>query len=101
MTQSDFIKAVAADVNSKYSAENKKTLTVETVKDVVNSFTNVTTDLVAKGEKISLSGFGSFDVSVRAARDGINPQTKQPIHIDEKKSVKFKAAKAFKDILNA
>jgi DNA-binding protein HU-beta len=46
---------------------------------------------VRKGEKVSILGFGSFYVSEKAARRGINPATKEPIDIPAHKVVKFKA----------
>lgn len=46
---------------------------------------------VKKSEKVALVGFGTFDVTKRAARKGINPATKKPINIPAKKVVKFKA----------
>ncbi|MBP5197242.1 MAG: HU family DNA-binding protein [Bacteroidaceae bacterium] len=45
-----------------------------------------------KGEKVQLVGFGTFSVNERAAREGVNPLTKQKITIAAKKVVKFKAA---------
>ena len=50
-----------------------------------------------KGEKIQLVGFGTFEVRERAARTGINPQTKQTIKIAASKNPVFKAGKALKD----
>ena len=50
-----------------------------------------------KGEKIQLVGFGTFEVRERAAREGINPLTKEKIKIAASKSPVFKAGKAFKD----
>lgn len=55
------------------------------------------TDSLKKGEKISLIGFGSFEVKERAARNAINPMTKEPISIPAKKVPSFKAGKALKD----
>ena len=53
-----------------------------------------------KGVKVSLVGFGTFEVSKRAARKGRNPQTNEVIKIKASKTPKFKAGKAFKDALN-
>lgn len=50
--------------------------------------------------KVSFVGFGTFKTSERAARDGINPITKEPMHIDAKKVVSFKAGSKLKDALN-
>lgn len=55
------------------------------------------TDSLKKGEKISLVGFGTFEVKERAARNAINPMTKEPISIPAKKVPAFKAGKALKD----
>jgi DNA-binding protein HU-beta len=99
MTQSEFTKLVTEDVNKKHEGESKKNLTQENVKDVINSFVSVTTEQVAKGEKISISGLGSFESVERAARNGRNPITGETIHIEAKKAPKFKAAKAFKDLV--
>ena len=55
---------------------------------------------VKKGEKIQLVGFGTFEVSERAARTGLNPRTKETIEIAASKAPKFKAGKALKDLVN-
>ncbi len=52
---------------------------------------------VAKGDKVQLVGFGTFDVRERAARTGRNPRTKETITIAASKQPVFKAGKAFKD----
>lgn len=52
---------------------------------------------VAKGEKVQLVGFGTFEVRARSARKGVNPATKQEIEIPASKQPAFKAGKAFKD----
>ena len=94
------IKSVAASVNKDYKAAGKSTITEGNVGDVITAFTTVTKNAVAKGDKVQIAGFGSFEASMRAARDGRNPITGETIHIAAKKAPKFKAAKAFKDILN-
>ena len=100
MTQKELTKAVAANVNKEYKSAGKNTLTEGNVDDVIKAFATVTKDAVAKGDKVQIAGFGSFESTVRSAREGRNPITGQTIHIAEKKAPKFKAAKAFKDILN-
>lgn len=52
---------------------------------------------LAKGEKITWTGFGTFEVRQRAARTGRNPQTGAPMHIQATKSPAFKAGKGLKD----
>ena len=54
-----------------------------------------------KGEKVQLVGFGTFEVSERAAREGRNPQTGETMKIEASKAPKFKAGKALKDMVNA
>lgn len=53
-------------------------------------------EALTKGEKVQLIGFGTFDVVERAARTGINPQTKEKMQIPAKKAVRFRAGKALK-----
>ena len=55
---------------------------------------------LGKGNDFAISGFGTFKISERAARDGINPLTKQPLHIPAKKAVSFKAGKDLKETVN-
>ena len=50
--------------------------------------------------KVALVGFGTFSAKTRAARDGINPLTKEPLHIDAKVVASFKAGSKLKDALN-
>ena len=50
--------------------------------------------------KVSFVGFGTFKISERAARDGVNPLTGKPLHIDAKKVVSFKAGSKLKDSVN-
>ncbi len=66
----------------------------------VKAFTDVVTEELKKGEKIQMVGFGTFEVSERAARVGRNPQTKKEIKIPASKAPKFKAGKALKDAIN-
>lgn len=58
-------------------------------------------EAVASGEEVSITGFGKFSVSERAAREGRNPATSEKIIIPASKSPKFKAATAFKTAVNA
>ena len=57
-------------------------------------------DTLTKGDKISLVGFGTFEVRDRAAKDAINPLTKEKIHVAAKKVPAFKAGKSLKDAVN-
>jgi len=66
----------------------------------VKAFTDVVAKELKKGEKVTLIGFGTFEVSKRSARTGRNPQTGETIKIKAAKTPKFKAGKALKDAVN-
>ena len=91
MNKTELIAAIA----------EKTELSKKDAEKVVKAFTDVVVEELKKGEKIQLVGFGTFEVSERAARTGRNPQTGAEMNIPASKSPKFKAGKAFKDILNA
>ena len=91
MNKTELVAAVAeqADI-SKKDAEK-----------VLKVFVDVVTEEMKKGEKVQLVGFGTFEVSERAAREGRNPQTGKTMKIEACKAPKFKAGKALKDAVNA
>ena len=64
------------------------------------AFTATVADALKAGDKIQLVGFGTFEVSERAARTGRNPQTGAEMVIAASKAPKFKAGKALKDAIN-
>lgn len=64
------------------------------------AFVEVVTEELQKGEKVQLVGFGTFEVSKRAAREGRNPQTGKAMKIAASKAPKFKPGKALKDEVN-
>ena len=66
----------------------------------VKAFSDVVAGALKKGDKVQLVGFGTFEVSERAAREGRNPRTGKSIKIKACKSPKFKAGKALKDLVN-
>ncbi len=68
---------------------------------VLQAFTDVVSEELQKGEKVQLVGFGTFEVSERAAREGRNPKSGETMLIAASKSPKFKAGKALKDLVNA
>ena len=68
---------------------------------VLAAFTETVADELKKSGKVQLVGFGTFEVSERAAREGRNPQSGEPMQIAASKTPRFKAGKAFKDMLNA
>jgi DNA-binding protein HU-beta len=67
---------------------------------VVDEVLTSVMDAVRSGERVSLSGFGSFNQTSRAARTGRNPQTGEPVKIPASRSVRFAPATAFKSALN-
>ena len=91
MNKTELVAAVA----------EKSELSKKDAEKVVKAFTDVVMEELKKGEKIQLVGFGTFEVSERAARTGRNPRTGEDMTIPASKSPKFKAGKAFKDLLNA
>ena len=68
--------------------------------DMLNTFVEVVTMTLQKGDEVVLTGFGAFSAKLRAARTGVNPQNPtQKIQIAAVKVPKFKAGKALKDAL--
>lgn len=91
MNKTELITAVADQAElSKKDAEK-----------ALKAFTDIVADELKKGEKVQLVGFGTFEVSERAAREGRNPQTGETMSIAASKAPKFKAGKALKDYVNA
>lgn len=78
----------------------KTELSKKDAEKALKAFTDVVAEELKKGEKIQLVGFGTFEVSERAAREGRNPQTGETMTIAASKSPKFKAGKALKDAVN-
>ena len=90
MNKADLISAVAAE-SGLSKADAKKA-----VEGVVSAVSNA----LKSGDKVSLVGFGTFEVAERAAREGRNPQSGEPMTIAASKAPKFKAGKALKDMIN-
>ena len=91
MNKTELIAAVAERTDlSKKDAEK-----------AVKAFTDVVAEELVKGEKVQIVGFGTFGVSERAAREGRNPKTGEPMPIPASKMPKFSAGKALKDMVNA
>jgi DNA-binding protein HU-beta len=80
-------------------AENGN-MTKKDAEVALNAVVAAISDAVAAGEKVQLSGFGSFDVKARDARTGRNPKTGEAVEIAASKRVVFYAAQALKDKLN-
>lgn len=75
----------------------KMSVTKKDANEFITAFTDVVEEQLKAGEKIQLVGFGSYEVSARAARKGRNPQTGEEIEIPATKVPVFKAGKALKD----
>ena len=91
MNKAELITAVAENAD----------MTKKDAEKVIKAFIDVVTAEMKKGEKVQLVGFGTFEVSERAAREGRNPQTGKAMPIPASKAPKFKAGKALKDEVNA
>ena len=88
MSKDELIDSVA----SKTDASKKE------VERIINAVLETITNALTDGEKVALTGFGTFDVSKRAARTGVNPQNPgQKIQIPAMTVPKFKAGKSLKD----
>ena len=79
----------------------KTELTKKDSEKALKALIDVVAEELKKGEKVQLVGFGTFEVSERAARTGKNPQTGAEIKIAACNAPKFKAGKALKDAVNA
>ena len=90
MTKSDLVDVIAGKVK----------ISKATALEAIDAFTDSITGALKKGDKVTLIGFGTFDVVKRAAREGVNPKTRQKINIKASKSPRFKAGKAFKAVVN-
>ena len=90
MNKTELIAAIAerAEISKKDSEKALK------------AFVDVVAEQLKAGDKVQLVGFGTFEVSERAAREGRNPQTGETMTIAACKAPKFKAGKALKDAIN-
>ena len=90
MNKTELVEAIAS------STEMTKT----DVDKVVTSFVEVVTEALANGDKISLKGFGNFEVRTRGARTGRNPRTGETMEIAASNAPAFKASSALKKAVN-
>lgn len=91
MNKVEFAEAIAQEAG----------LTKQDATKFLNAFTSVVTKELAKDEKIQLVGFGTFETGKRAAREGRNPLTGEPMSIAACRVPKFKPGKALKEKVNA
>lgn len=87
MTKAELVSAIA----------EKTELTKKDSEKALDAVIDSITEALKKGDKVALVGFGTFEVRARAARQGINPQTKKKIKIPATKVPAFKAGKALKE----
>lgn len=90
MNKTDLINAIS----------EKSSLTKKDSEAALNATIEAITDALKSGDKVSLIGFGTFDVRERAARKGKNPQTGAVIDIAASKAPAFKAGRGLKDAVN-
>lgn len=91
MNQADLIESVVTASGIKKSEADK----------VVRAAFDAITQALGRGEEVRLAGFGIFEVTERAAREGRNPRTGEVVTIAASKAPKFKPAKQLKDAINA
>ena len=91
MNKNELVDAVAAESDLRKSDAAK----------AVDAVFNCIGSALKKGDEVRITGVGSFAVSQRAASEGRNPRTKETITIPASKSVRFKAGKDLRDLLNA
>ncbi len=87
-------------LNKKEIAElvaDKHNLTKKEASEIIDLIFETMTETLKNGNRVDISGFGKFEVKTRAARTGINPQTKEQIEIPESKVPAFKASKNLKE----
>ena len=89
MTKAELVSAIA----------EKTELTKKDSEKALAAVVDSITEALKKGDKVALVGFGTFEVTTRAARQGINPQTKKKINIPATKVPAFKAGKALKEVV--
>lgn len=87
MNKTDLVKNVAGQIDG---------VTQKDVAVLIDTVLETIVNTVASGEKVSLAGFGTFEVAERAARKGRNPKTGEPLEIAASKSPKFHALTGFK-----
>lgn len=89
MNKGEFIKSIA----TKAEFTNKQ------AEVAYNAFVETVAEALREGDQINLAGFGTFSIKERAAREGINPLTKEKISIPASKVPALKFGKSFKDTL--
>jgi len=89
LNKAELVEQVAGEVG----------LTKKDVNNVIDAMTSAITDALAKRDKVTLVGFGTFLVQKRKARQGVNPQTGAKINIPEKEVPKFRPGRALREAI--
>lgn len=89
MNKGDVVSAIA----------NKAGFTLKDADEAYKAFVATVAEALKAGDDVALAGFGTFKVKTKAARKGINPQTKEVIDIPATKAPSFKFGKSFKELL--
>lgn len=87
MTKMDLIEELAVRAD----------LTKRAAGDALDAVIEIVSEALSRGEKVTITGFGTFLVRHRAARTGRNPQTGEPLHIPEQDTPAFRAGSALKE----
>ena len=90
MTKTELVAAIAEKVDMPKTK----------VDEVVGAMTDVITETMAKGDKVALLGFGTFEAVDKPESTALNPRTKETIVVPAHKAPKFKAGKGLKDAIN-
>lgn len=90
MNKNELVRAIA----------NKAGIKLKDAAIALDSVIGAITDGLNAGEKVQISGFGTFEIKSKPAREGINPKTQEPIKIAASKIPAFKFGKAYKDSFN-
>ena len=95
---------MATDINKEILVDmvsNKNGMAKKDVEIVIDNVVDVITDALHLDRKVTIASFGTFKVTHRAAREGINPQTKQRITIPAVNTPKFTAGKRLKEMVRS
>lgn len=90
MNKSELIRAISVKTN----------MTIKDATLAFDAFLDVITESLEAGDKLQISGFGTFELKTRDAREGINPKTGEKISIGTTRTPVFKFGKAYKDSFN-
>lgn len=89
ITKSDLVEALTKDGLTKAQAQT-----------AINAFITTVTESLKRGDKVQLTGFGTFEVRARKARQGVNPSTGEKIEIQASKAPAFKPGTGLKNAVN-